>query len=297
MRPRFSDKREPRAEVEMNFIKDKTFAEERALYNIRNTAVENCRFAGEEDGESFLKECRNIAVKNCFMDLRYPMWHVRRLTVENCLLTERCRAAFWYDKDVRISHCTMNGIKALRESSDIVLSDVTADSPEFGWRCNRVAVGGGKIVSEYAFFESRNIAIERLDFAGKYSFQYTKNVEIKHSALKTKDAFWHAKNVTVSDCDLDGEYLGWYSDGLTLIRCRIKGTQPLCYCKNLKLIDCTTENCDLSFEYSDVDAEICGEILSVKNPRRGRIVADGFGEIILSNSKYPCEAQIVTRGK
>ena len=33
---------------------------------------------------------------------------------------------------------------------------------------------------------------------------------------------------------------------------------------------------DLSFEYSDVNAEIIGEIKSVKNPLRGRVIADSF---------------------
>ena len=55
------------------------------------------------------------------------------------------------------------------------------------------------------------------------------------------------------------------------------------------------ENCDLSFEYSDVNAEIKGEILSVKNPKSGKIVADGYGEIILKDSKYPVQAEIIQR--
>lgn len=279
----------------MEYIKDKTFGEERALYNIKDTTVENCRFAGEEDGESFLKECENITVKNCFMDLRYPMWHVDNLILTGCEMTKNCRAALWYDHGVYIENCLMNGIKALRECTDITLKDVTADSPEFAWRCGEIRINGCRIVSEYAFFESWEIQIDRLDFSGKYSFQYTENLTIANSRLKTKDAFWHAKNVTVTDCELDGEYLGWYSDGLTLIRCRIKGTQPLCYCKNLKLIDCTMENCDLSFEYSDVDAEITGGVLSVKNPKSGKIIADDYGEIILADSKYSSEAVIAVR--
>ena len=144
-----------------------------------------------------------------------------------------------------------------------------------------------------AFFESRSIRADGLRLAGKYTFQYTKNVRISRSVLNTKDAFWHAKNVTVVDSEIDGEYLGWYSEGLTLIRCHIKGTQPLCYCKNLKLIDCTTENCDLAFEYSGVQADIRGGIDSIKNPRRGVIRADSVGEIIrTSDSVFPSRARI-----
>ena len=71
----------------------------------------------------------------------------------------------------------------------------------------------------------------------------------------------------------------------------------LCYCENLRLIDCEMIDCDLSFEYSDVDADVTSEITSVKNPKSGKIVADAYGEIILTDdSKVNCEAKILTRG-
>ena len=85
---------------------------------------------------------------------------------------------------------------------------------------------------------------------------------------------------SVKNCTVKGEYLGWYSENLTLIGCKISGTQPLCCCKGLHLIDCTMDGCDLSFELSDVEAEVKGDILSVKNPISGHITADGIGEII-----------------
>lgn len=276
-------------------FKNMTFGEERALYGVCGALVEDCRIEGEEDGESFLKESKDIAVRRCRFDLRYPFWHTEKLELTDSEMTENCRAALWYGKKIRIERCAMNGIKALRECSDVSLKDVRAVSPEFGWRCERLSLADCSLASEYAFFGSKDIAAERLGFTGKYSFQYTERVSLSDCALKTKDAFWHATDVTVSDSVVDGEYLGWYSEGLTFVRCKIRGTQPFCYCKRLKLIDCTMEDCDLAFEYSDVEADVKGTIASVKNPRSGRIVADGYGEIILRDSKYPAEAQILKR--
>ena len=92
-----------------------------------------------------------------------------------------------------------------------------------------------------------------------------------------------------------GEYLAWFSEGLTLIDCKIIGTQPLCYCKNLKLINCTMEDCDLSFEYSDVDADVKGHIVSVKNPKSGKIVADSVGEIIFEDAVMETDGQVIIR--
>lgn len=280
----------------MKTIKNQTFGEERALYNSSNLRLENCAFDGEEDGESALKECKNIQLENCYMNLRYPFWHIDGLKISASELTENCRAALWYDRDVKIYDTSMNGIKALRECSDIRLEKVKANSPEFCWRSRDIYIKDSAINSQYGFFESCNIRAEGLDFSGKYSFQYTRNLRISRSVLDTKDAFWHAKNVVVRDSVVKGEYLGWYSDGLTFINCRIIGTQPLCYCKNLRLTDCTMEDCDLAFEYSDVRADINGKIVSVKNPLKGQIVADEIGEIVrTSDSIYPVRAKIATR--
>ena len=254
--------------------------EERALYDIEDAMIMNCTFDGPADGESALKECRNIVVDNCDFMLRYPFWHVSGAIVKNSRMTETCRAALWYDSDVTIEGSTLHGIKALRECERIDLRDSDIVSDEFGWRCRGVDVKNCTLESQYQFFECRDMKIEGLKMKGKYSFQYIENVEIKDSDFKTKDAFWHAKNVTVYDTVLEGEYLGWYSENLTLVRCHIKGTQPLCYCKNLVLEDCTTEDCDLSFENSSVKAKVKGSIVSVKNPVSGFVKAVEIGEII-----------------
>ena len=120
-------------------------------------------------------------------------------------------------------------------------------------------------------------------------------MHIKDSNFNTKDAFWHASNVVVKDSYLEGEYLGWYSNNLTLVNCIIKGTQPLCYCKNLKLINCKMIDCDLAFEYSEVEANIIGNILSVKNVLKGEVIADSIGEIINKDSIYKIEGVVKTR--
>ena len=280
---------------DMTTLQGERFGQERALYHAQNIALKRCRFEGEEDGESALKEGRDIVAENCYMDLRYPFWHCRGLAVRGGEMTERCRAALWYDRGVGLEDCALNGIKALRECRGVQMRGCAVRSPEFGWRCRDVSVQDCGVESEYAFLESRGIRAEGLRFAGKYSFQYVRDVRIARSALRTKDAFWHAKNVTVTDSVLDGEYLGWYSERLTLIRCTIRGTQPLCYCRGLRLVDCTMEGCDLAFECSDVHADVRGSIDSVKNVRSGRVIADSIGEILCVDPVRPVRAKIVGR--
>ncbi|MDD5929659.1 MAG: DUF3737 family protein [Spirochaetales bacterium] len=263
-------------------IDNQTFDEERALYGLKDLTVKNCRFDGPADGESAFKECRNIDVAGCFMNLRYPFWHVEKAKITDTSFTENCRAALWYDKDIFIENCRLGGIKAIRECENISLKNCSVNSPEFAWKSQKLTIENIIIEeSEYPFFEIRDAKITGLKMKGKYSFQYDENIEITDSELNTKDAFWHTKNVTVKNSTVKSEYLGWYSENLTLINCRIIGTQPFCYCKNLVLKNCTMEDCDLAFERSTVDVEVSGKIDSVKNPLAGKITADSIGQIIL----------------
>lgn len=278
-----------------NTIDNKTFDEERALYNLKDTEVRNCTFAGPQDGESVLKETRNIRVVNSKFSLRYPLWHARGYELINSNFDEKTRAPIWYSHDGLIDGCDLNGVKLLRECSNIEVKNSKILSPEFGWKCNDVKMSDTKIVSEYIFLDSKNVKLKNVDFQGKYSFQYVENLEITNCKLDTKDAFWHTKNVKVRDSIVKGEYLAWFSDGLTLINCKIIGTQPLCYCKNLKLINCTMENCDLAFEYSDVEANIKGHIDSIKNPKSGTITVDSVGEIINKDSIMDVNGKVIIR--
>ena len=151
--------------------------------------------------------------------------------------------------------------------------------------------------ADYIFMHCSDISVRNFRLGGNYSFQWTKNVVIRNSILNTKDAFWETDNVTVYDSVINGEFLGWHSRNLRLVRCHITGSQPLCYIDGLTLEDCTFgADADLAFEYSTVNATVKGSITSVKNPRSGRIVADGYGQIILdANIKAPGDCQILTR--
>lgn len=264
----------------MNIIEHLTLDEERALYGLHNAVVRDCTFDGPADGESALKECANITVENCRFHLRYPFWHVTGAKVSGITLTDTCRAAMWYDRELHVFDSHLGGVKAFREMDGCSLTNCTIESREFGWCCRNLTIRDCKMESEYPFFQCHGMEIDGLEMHGKYSFQYCSDMVIRNSVLDTKDAFWHAKNITVYDSVVTGAYLAWYSENLRLVRCKIISTQPLCYCKNLILEDCETEDCDLSFENSVVHATVIGSIDSVKNPAGGSITADAIGEVV-----------------
>ncbi len=265
----------------MNTIEKRTFDEERALYAAKDILVKNCAFDGPADGESAFKEGRNITVENCFFNLRYPFWHDNGLKIESSEMTEFCRAALWYSKNVEINDTKLHGIKALRECSDVKMRSCDIVSSEFGWSVRGIEMENCTAESEYFMLRSDHLVFCDVRMKGKYSFQYITDSVFENCIFDTKDAFWHAKNITVKNSVVKGEYLAWYSENITFEKCKIIGTQPLCYCKELKLIDCEMVDTDLSFERSDVEATLTAPIISIKNPMSGHIYVPEVGEIIM----------------
>ena len=278
----------------MKLYENKTFDEERALYGSDGVEVRNCRFDGPADGESALKESRHILVKDCFFNLRYPFWHDQDLQIEGSELTDLCRAALWYSENIRISNTALHGIKALRECADAVIEDCDIDSPEFGWSVRGLVMKDTTVRGEYFMLRSDHLHFDHVTLHGKYSFQYITDSVFTNCEFDTKDAFWHAKNVLVKDSVVKGEYLAWYCENVTFENCTIIGTQPLCYCKGLRLIGCRMLQTDLSFERSEVEAEVLNVVDSIKNPRSGRITVPGVQEIIMDDPE--ARGEIIIKG-
>jgi hypothetical protein len=264
----------------MKIYENQVFDQERALYGSDGIEVTGCRFDGPADGESALKESRNILVKDCFFNLRYPFWHDDHLTIRSSQMTELCRAALWYSEDITIEDSALHGIKALRECADVKISGSDIVSPEFGWSVRGLEMKDSSAQSEYFMMRSERLSFDNVKLKGKYSFQYITDSVFTNCDFDTKDAFWHAKNVLVKDSVIKGEYLAWYCENVTFENCTIIGTQPLCYCRGLKMKDCRMIAADLSFERSEVEAEILTPVDSIKNPRKGYIRVPAVGEII-----------------
>lgn len=264
----------------MKIIENETFDMERALYGSQGITVKNCAFDGPADGESALKESRNIQAIDCFFNLRYPFWHDDGLKISGSEMTELCRAALWYSNGIEITDSRLHGIKALRECSRVEMQGCDIISPEFGWSVQEIKMKDCTVQGEYFMMRSESLDFDNVTLKGKYSFQYIQDSVFDNCNFDTKDAFWHAKNVTIRNSTVKGEYLAWYCENVTFENCRIIGTQPLCYCKNLKLIKCEMIDTDLSFEKSEVKATITTPVKSIKNPLSGRIYVPSVGEII-----------------
>ena len=277
----------------MEEIRSGIFVGERALFASDGLSISDSVF---EDGESPLKESRNIELTGSMFKWKYPLWYCENIKVNKCCWFDMARAGVWYTNGINVADSAIEAPKNFRRCKGIVLDNVSfSNAAETLWSCEDVKMNSVVAKGDYFAMNSSDMEIDGLTLYGNYSFDGCRNLTVRNSRLLSKDAFWNCEDVTAENCFISGEYLGWNAKRLTLIDCTIESLQGLCYVENLVLRNCRLLNTTLAFEYSTVDAEIVGRVDSVKNPTAGRIVADEIGELILEPERVdPAKTEILT---
>lgn len=276
--------------------KDEILTGERALFMSDGLSLRDCIFA---DGESPLKESRNILLDACSFKWKYPLWYCHNIKMRDCILFETARAGIWYTENLTAENTVIEAPKTFRRAKNMTLKNVSLpNAQETLWFCDGLLAEHISAKGDYFALCGTDMTFRDLTLCGNYSFDGAKNLTVSDSKLLSKDAFWNSENVTVKNSYISGEYLGWNAKNLTLIDCTIESLQGMCYIENLVLKNCRLLNTTLAFEYSTVDADIASGIKSVLNPSGGRIVADHIDELILENDKIdPNKTHITVRNE
>ncbi len=279
---------------EKKIIRQEFLTGERALFMGKNLDIYDTIF---DDGESPLKESRDINLYGSMFKWKYPLWYSKNIVAEDCHWFEMARAGVWYTDNIAVRRTLIQAPKNFRRCKGLELTDVTfTNAEETLWSCDDVTIDYVTAKGDYFAMNSNNMKIDDLKLDGNYSFDGCKNVEVRNSNLLSKDAFWNTENVTVYDSFISGEYLGWNAKNLTLINCTIESLQGMCYIDNLVMKNCKLINTTLAFEYSTVDADICSKIDSVMNPTSGTIKAKHIDNLIIEKDKVdPSKTKIIVQ--
>lgn len=280
----------------MKEIKQGFYEGERSLFQGKDLRIVDTIFG---EGESPLKESRNIELLGSMFRWKYPLWYAKDITAKDCTWFEMARAGVWYSDRVLIEDTLIEAPKNFRRCQDLTLRRVSIpNAAETLWHCQDVQLDQVVAKGDYFAMNCENMKIDGLTLYGNYSFDGVKNVEVRNSKLLSKDAFWNSDHVTVYDSFISGEYLGWNAKNLTLINCTVESLQGMCYIDSLVMKNCKLLNTTLAFEYSTVEADISSKIDSVLNPSGGTIYADYIDELILEKDKIdPSKTKIVLRQK
>lgn len=100
----------------MEHIKQNYLSGERALFKSQGLKIENSVFA---DGESPLKESKNLDINQTIFKWKYPLWYCQNVKVKHSTLLETARSGIWYTHHIDISDTTIEAPKTFRRSSDI----------------------------------------------------------------------------------------------------------------------------------------------------------------------------------
>ncbi len=280
----------------MKEIKQGFYEGERSLFQGKDLRIVDTIFG---EGESPLKESRNIELLGSMFRWKYPLWYAKDITAKDCTWFEMARAGVWYSDHILIEDTLIEAPKNFRRCQDLTLRRVSIpNAAETLWHCQDVQLDQVVAKGDYFAMNCENMKIDGLTLYGNYSFDGVKNVEVRNSKLLSKDAFWNSDHVTVYNSFISGEYLGWNAKNLTLINCTVESLQGMCYIDNLVMKNCKLLNTTLAFEYSTVEADISSKIDSVLNPSGGTIYADYIDELILEKDKIdPSKTKIVLRQK
>lgn len=258
------------------------FVGERSLFMSRDLLVGNCVF---EDGESPLKESRNIDVDQTIFRWKYPLWYCNDVQVTGSAFLEMSRSGIWYTNGIRMSGCTIEAPKEFRRCQGVTIEHCSfAHAAETLWSCSDISLTDVSATGDYFAMNSSQVRAHDFQLVGNYAFDGGRDIEISNARLLSKDAFWNCENVVIRDSFIVGEYLGWNSRNLVFENCAIESLQGLCYIDGLTMRNCTLVNTTLAFEYcQNIDAQIASHIDSVKNPLSGTISAASIGELIFDD--------------
>ncbi len=277
----------------MQEIKEQRLTGERALFRSKDLSIEYSIFA---DGESPLKESRDISLKNTSFQWKYPLWYCRNIAVQDCDFAEMARAGIWYTDNITVADTLYEAPKGFRRVKGLTLRNVDLPhAEETLWHCSDVTLENVVAKGDYFAMNCDHMKLDQFRLVGNYCFDGCHDVEVHHAKMLSKDAFWNCENIMVYDSYICGEYLGWNSRNVTFVNCVIESLQGMCYMDNVVMKNCRLLNTTLAFEYSTADVETVGRIESVKNPSAGVIRAGEIGELILNEKEIdPAKTTIIT---
>ena len=188
-------------------IRQQYLTGERPLFMGKDLKIYDTIF---DNGESPLKESRNIELYGSMFKWKYPLWYSKNILAEDCTWFEMARAGVWYTDNITVRNAMIEAPKNFRRCHGVVLENVDfPNAQETLWSCEQVKMDRVTAKGDYFAMNCTDMELNDFKLDGNYSFDGAKNVEIHNAKMLSKDAFWNSENVTVYDSFISGEYLGW----------------------------------------------------------------------------------------
>ena len=131
----------------MKEIINKHLEGERSLFRCQDAFIKDCIFA---NGESPLKEGRNLLVDGCTFDYKYPLWYGKGHEVKNCTFHLRSRSGIWYTDDSYFHDLDIQAPKEFRRCNNIRLENIVFSlAEETLWNCTKIKRKNIQVKGDY----------------------------------------------------------------------------------------------------------------------------------------------------
>jgi hypothetical protein len=120
---------------------------ERTLFHGEGLDISHSVF---RDGESPLKESRDVKLHDSSFEWKYPLWYTRQAEVRGGELLDTARSGIWYTHGIAMTDTLIAAPKTFRRSSDITLDHVSMpNAQETLWTCEHVAMSDVQANGDY----------------------------------------------------------------------------------------------------------------------------------------------------
>ena len=178
------------------------YTEERALFSSRDSVITECRFS---EGESPLKESRDIEVQTSVFEWKYPLWYCKNVKVMNTTFEETARSGVWYTENIFLEGCQIKAPKTFRNAKQVrLINSNMPNAKETFWGCEDIKIFSVTAEGDYFGAHCQKVEVDNLRIKGNYIFDSSKDVMVRNSVLESKDAFWNCENVTLINCTIIG---------------------------------------------------------------------------------------------
>ena len=141
-----------------------------------------------DDGESPLKESRNIELYGSMFKWKYPLWYSKDILVEDCTWFEMARAGVWYTDNITVRNAMIEAPKNFRRCTGVVLENVDfPNAQETLWNCSQVKMDRVTAKGDYFAMNCTDMELNDFKLDGNYSFDGAKNVEIHNAKMLSKE--------------------------------------------------------------------------------------------------------------
>ena len=142
----------------MKEYRQQFFKGERALYAEDGAKIYDSIF---DEGESPLKESKNIEIYDSQFKYKYPIWYSNNIKVEHCNWLEMGRSGVWYTNNIQVKDSLITAPKNFRRCDGVTLENVQlTNAEETFWNCKNINLKNVSAKGHYFAMNSENIEVD-----------------------------------------------------------------------------------------------------------------------------------------